>query len=70
MRSRRRVTDAGRRAGFAQKTKPGPFVTKVFLTDDFQCYGVAKINIERFVSDPIAPRPNSTGIPSARVTSR
>ena len=45
------MTDAGRRAGFAQKTKPRRFVTEIFLADDFQCHRASQIDVERFVSD-------------------
>ena len=46
-----RVTNAGRRAGFAQKTKPRRFITEIFFADDFQCHGAVQIDVERFVSD-------------------
>src|SRR5580693_7535845 len=47
-----RVTDARRRAGFAQKTKPRRFITEVSLADDFQCHGAVKIDVDRLVSHP------------------
>jgi hypothetical protein len=64
-----RVTNARRRAGFAQKAKSRRFITDILLADDFQRHGAAQIDVERFVSDPIAPRPNSTGFPSSPFTS-
>src|SRR6516225_10080516 len=51
-RSNIRVTNARRRAGFAQKTKPRRFIPEISLTDDFQCYGAVEIDVERLVSDP------------------
>ena len=45
------MTNARRRAGFAQKTKPRRFVTEISLADDFQCHGASQIDVERFVSD-------------------
>jgi hypothetical protein len=47
-----RVTNARRRAGFAQKAKPRRFITEISLTDDFQCHGAVQIDVDRFVSDP------------------
>ena len=47
-----RVTDAGRRTGFAQKTKPRRFITEISFADDFQCHRASQIDVERFVSDP------------------
>jgi hypothetical protein len=46
-----RVTNARRRAGFTDKTKPRRFITEISLTDDFQCHWATQIDIERFVSD-------------------
>ena len=46
------MTNARRRAGFAQKTKPRRFITEISLADDFQCHGAVQIDVERFVSDP------------------
>ena len=46
-----RVTNARRRAGFAQKTKPRRFITEISLADDFQCHRAAQIDVERLVSD-------------------
>jgi hypothetical protein len=63
-----RVPHAGRRTRLAQETKPSRFVTEISLADDFQCHGAVQIDVERLVSDPIAPRPNSTGLPSSPVT--
>ena len=45
------VADAGRRAGFAQKTKPCRLFAEIFLAYDFQCHGAVQIDVERFVSD-------------------
>ena len=45
------MTNARRRAGFAQKTKPRRFITEISLADDFQCHGAVQIDVERFVSD-------------------
>ena len=46
-----RVTDAGRCARFAQKTKPCRFVAEISLADDFQSHGAVQIDVERLVSD-------------------
>ena len=46
------MTNARRRARFAQKTKPRRFVTEISFADDFQCHGAVQIDVERFVSDP------------------
>ncbi len=46
------MADAGRRARFAQETKPSRFVTEVSFADDFQCHGASQIDVDRFVSDP------------------
>ena len=46
------MTNARRRAGFAQKTKPRRFITEIFFADDFQCHGAVQIDVDRFVSDP------------------
>jgi hypothetical protein len=43
------VAHAGRRTRFAQETKPRRFVTEMLFTDDFQCHGASKIDVERFV---------------------
>ena len=45
------MAHAGRRTRFAQETKPSRLVTEIFFTDDFQCHGTSKIDIERFVGD-------------------
>src|SRR5262249_2953043 len=47
-----RVTNARRRACFAQKTKPRRFVTEISLTDNFQCHRAVQIDVQRLVSDP------------------
>jgi len=46
-----RVTKAGRRAGFAQKTKPRRFITEISLTNNFQGHWAVQIDIERLISD-------------------
>ena len=45
------MTDAGRRTGFTQKTKPRRFVAEIFFADDFQGHGVSQIDIEGLVGD-------------------
>src|SRR6516162_7111064 len=51
-RSNIRVTNARRRAGFAQKTKPRRFITEIAFADDLQRHGAVQIDVERLVSDP------------------
>ena len=46
------MTNARRRAGFAQKTKPRRLITEISFADDFQCHRAVQIDVERFVSDP------------------
>src|SRR5271169_135024 len=46
------VTDARRRPGFAEKTKPCRFITEISFTDDFQSHWAVQIDVERLVSDP------------------
>src|SRR5262249_48338095 len=58
-----------RRPCFSQETNPGRLVTEILLADDFQRHGAVQIDVERLVSAPIAPRPNSIGLPSSPVTS-
>ena len=45
------MTNARRRTGFTEKTKPRRFITEISLADDFQCHGAPEIDIERLVSD-------------------
>ena len=45
------MSNAGRRAGLAQKTKPRRFITEISLADDFQCHRAVQIDVERLVSD-------------------
>ena len=45
------MTDARRRAGLAQKTKPRRLITEISFADDFQCHRAVQINVERLVSD-------------------
>ena len=40
-----------RSARFAQKAKPGRFITKILVVDDFQRHRTSKIDVERFVGD-------------------
>src|SRR6516162_8468087 len=54
-RSNIRVTNARRRAGFAQKTKPRRFITEIPLADDLQRHGAVQIHVERLVSDAHRP---------------
>src|SRR6516162_6304280 len=46
------MPNTGRRTRFAQKTKPGRFITEVSLADDLQRHGASETNVERLVSDP------------------
>src|SRR4029077_18928992 len=46
------VTDARRRPGLAEKTKPCRFITEISFTDDFQSHWAVQIDVERLVSDP------------------
>src|SRR4029077_12567320 len=46
------VTDACRRPGFAEKTKPCRFITEIAFTDDFQSHWAVQIDVERLVRDP------------------
>jgi hypothetical protein len=46
-----RVTNACRCTGFAQKTEPRRFITKVPLADDLQSHGAAQIDVESLVCD-------------------
>ena len=46
------MTDAGRRARFAQETKPSRLVTEVSLADDLQGHRTSQIDVERLVSNP------------------
>src|ERR1700756_1597063 len=46
------VTDARRRPGFAEKTKPCRFITEIAFTDDFQSHWAVQIDVECLVSDP------------------
>jgi hypothetical protein len=45
------VTDARRRTGFAEKTKPCRFISEISFTDDFQSHRAAQVNVECLVSD-------------------
>jgi hypothetical protein len=63
-----RMTNARRCTGFAEKAKPRRFIAEVSLADDLQSHGAAQIDVERLVI-PIAPRPNSSGVPSSPVAS-
>src|SRR6516165_9502668 len=45
------MPNTGRRTRFAQKTKPGRFITEVSLADDLQRHGASETNVERLVSD-------------------
>src|SRR6516162_6139981 len=45
------MTNTGRRAGFAQKTKLRRRVTEIFIADDFQSHRAAQIDVERLVSN-------------------
>jgi hypothetical protein len=45
------VTNARRRAGFAQKTSPRQVVSEISLVDDFQCHSAVQIHVERLVRD-------------------
>src|SRR6516165_2961806 len=47
-----RVANARRYPGFAQKPKPGRFITQVSLADDLQCDKAVQIDVERLVSHP------------------
>src|SRR5271165_3718922 len=47
-----RVANARRYTGFAQKPKPGGFITQVSLADDLQCHEAVQIDVERLVSHP------------------
>src|ERR1700730_15931256 len=46
------VTDARRRPGLAEKTKPCRFVAEIAFTDDFQSHWAVQIDVERLVSHP------------------
>jgi len=39
-------------AGFAWKTKPRRFITKITLAYDFECHWATQIDVERLVRDP------------------
>src|SRR6516225_4553987 len=54
-RSNIRVTNARRRAGFAQKSKPRRFITEILFANDLQRNRASEIDVERFVSEPHSP---------------
>src|ERR1700740_2191181 len=46
------MTDASRRTGFAEKTKPCRFITEISVPEVFQSHWAVQIDVERLVSDP------------------
>jgi hypothetical protein len=48
------MSDAGRRAGFPQKTKADQLVIEISFVDDLQRHRTLQIDVESLVSDPHA----------------